>query len=87
MKGLLKEMHKSFLNKDGNGYSARKLSAFIIMLCISVAHFSWLRNSFLNNDYSLLSEVLIIDFGFVSVALGLTTYEQVAKWKNPKKDE
>ena len=34
------------------------------------------------SDFSLLPEVLIIDFSFVSIALGLCTIEQIIKLKN-----
>lgn len=52
-----------------------------------IAHISWLKNSFINDDFSLLSEILMIDFGFVSVLLGLKTFEGLQKNKGNNTSE
>jgi len=59
------------------GASARKVSAFSIMLCIIVAHAAWIKKCFMENDFSLLTTVLTIDYAFVGTLLGLTTYEKI----------
>jgi len=57
--------------KMGNsGYSSRKLTAFTIISCIVAAHVKWLCMG----DFSLIGEVLIIDYGFVAALFGMTTY-------------
>lgn len=75
---------KEFLNKiwaafdtHSKGFSARKLTAFIIVMCIVVAHIAWLKNAFQKDDFSLLEVVLVIDYSFVAALLGLTTYENI----------
>lgn len=62
------------LDTDTKGMSARKASAFVIIVCVLAAHVAWLRNAFNNNDFSLLTSVLTIDYGFIALLLGLTTW-------------
>lgn len=69
------------------GFSSKKLSAFAVMLCVLVAHIAWLKNAFQTNNFTLLAEILIIDYGAVSVFLGLTTYEKIKKTKDEKPTE
>jgi hypothetical protein len=71
---------KSFKNEEG-GYSSRKLSAAIVMLCVVVAHVSWLKRCFMTDDFSLLENVLIIDYSFITSMLGLTTWSSMQKNK------
>lgn len=73
---------KEFFNKivsafdnHSRGFSARKLSAFVIILCVIVCHIKWFRS----DRWEYLGEVLALDYGFVCVCLGLTTYEQIKK--------
>jgi len=67
------------LDTHSKGYSARKLSAFVVILCIIAAHIAWLKNAFIKDDFNLLEGVLIIDYGFISLCLGMTTYESIKK--------
>lgn len=69
MKNILNKLVSS-LDNHTKGYSARKLSAFAVMLCVIAAHIKWLSLG----DFSLLGEILIIDYGFVAALLGMTTY-------------
>lgn len=65
----MKDIIDSF--KMGNtGFSSRKLTAFTIISCIVAAHIKWLCMG----DFSLIGEVLIIDYGFVAALFGMTTY-------------
>lgn len=65
----MKNIIESF--KMGNtGFSSRKLTAFTIISCIVAAHIKWLCMG----DFSLIGEVLIIDYGFVAALFGMTTY-------------
>lgn len=65
----MKDIIDSF--KMGNsGYSSRKLTAFTIIACVVAAHVKWLCIG----DFSLIGEVLIIDYGFVAALFGMTTY-------------
>jgi hypothetical protein len=65
-----------------NSFSARKLSAFVVMACVVAAHIKWLSLG----NFTQLEMVLTIDYGFISVCLGLTTYEAIKKKEEPKKD-
>ena len=71
---------------DKGGYSARKLTSATIILMVVVAHIIWLKHCFVHEDFSLLSEVLIIDYGFVAALLGMTTYSQNVLNKQNKND-
>lgn len=65
----MKDILDSF--KMGNtGFSSRKLTAFTIIACVVAAHIKWLCMG----DFSLIGEVLIIDYGFVAALFGMTTY-------------
>lgn len=83
MKNIIYWIKGSF-EIDG-GASARKLSAFTVILLIVIAHIKWFKNSLIANDFSLLPEVLAIDFGYIAAALGMKTYESVQKMKNENK--
>jgi hypothetical protein len=71
---------------DKGGYSARKLTSATIILMVVIAHSIWLKHCFTKEDFSLLSEVLIIDYGFVAALLGMTTYSQNVLNKQNKND-
>jgi hypothetical protein len=71
---------------DKGGYSARKLTSATIILMVVIAHIIWLKHCFTKEDFSLLSEVLIIDYGFVAALLGMTTYSQNVLNKQNKND-
>lgn len=67
---------KSFgMNEDG--FSARKMTAFVITLLIVYIHYKWLKSCYNNNQFGLLPEVLLIDFTALLSLLGLTTWERV----------
>lgn len=72
------------LDDNTKGFSSRKLSAFAIMVCIVIAHIAWIKKCFMLEDFTLLTTVLTIDYGFIATLLGLTTY---SKLKSKKEDE
>jgi len=65
----MKQIIESF-KMGSSGFSSRKLTAFSIIACIIAAHVKWLCMG----DFSLIGEVLIIDYGFVAALFGMTTY-------------
>lgn len=71
------------LSTDSEGYSARKLSAFVIILCIIAAHIKWITLG----NFQQLEMVLTIDYSFVAGLLGMTTYETITKIKKNKNPE
>lgn len=79
MKNILNKLISS-LDNHTKGYSARKLSAFAVMLCVIAAHIKWLSIG----DFSLLGEILIIDYGFVAALLGMTTYQNIKQTNSPQ---
>ena len=83
----MKEIYNKFLGSfdtvTKNSFSARKLTAFTIVVLVIVGHVIWIKNSHLKSDFSLLPEILLIDYGMISVCLGLTTFENI-KLKNEK---
>ena len=72
-------------NKKNKGFSARKISVLVIMVCIIFIHASWLKHAFLREDFEYMIEVLVIDSLFVLLLLGIVTIEQVSKLKNGNK--
>jgi hypothetical protein len=67
---------KSFGVHEG-GFSARKLTAFVVTLLIVYTHYKWLKSCYNNNHFDLLPQVLLIDFTALLSLLGLTTWERV----------
>jgi len=61
------------LDNTNNGYSARKLTAFVIVSLVVLAHVKWLNLG----DLTQLGEVLIIDYTFISALFGMTTYQKL----------
>lgn len=87
----MKELLSSLADKIGNsfsnnekGWSARKLTAFIITVIVVFAHIKWLSSCYKNGDFGLLPEILIIDFSTILSLLGLTTWERVKTRKDDK---
>ena len=81
MKELLIKLQSAF-DTHSKGFSARKLTAFAITLCVFVAHIAWIKSAFQKEDFSLLEGILIIDYAFIGGLLGLTTYEAIKKQGN-----
>jgi hypothetical protein len=67
------------LDNTNHGYSARKLTAFVIVSLVVLAHVKWLNLG----DLTQLGEVLIIDYTFISALFGMTTYQKL-KSNEPK---
>jgi hypothetical protein len=74
MKEILTKLANSFDNTN-DGFSARKLTAFTLVVCIC-----WLHYKFVTPDNAV--EYLIIDLLGVLILLGIITIEQVIKLKN-----
>ena len=60
-----------------DGFSARKMTAFVVTLLIVYTHYKWLKSCYNNNHFDLLPQVLLIDFTALLSLLGLTTWEKV----------
>lgn len=72
MKDILNKL-LSALDTHSVGFSARKLSAFVIIICCIAAHVKWMALG----DFTQLTTVLTIDYGFIGLCLGLTTFEKI----------
>ncbi len=90
----------SSFDNHSSGASSKKLTAFALVVCVLLAHISWLKNSHAHNDYSLLTTILTIDFAFISTLFGIniadkklngnssvTTTAEVVKDENSIKTE
>lgn len=86
MKNFVRKIVGSLDTVTKDAFSARKLSAFVAMACAVAAEIVWLKHAYNREDFALLGEVLMIDFFFVSVCLGLTTWEKF-KLKEPKNEK
>lgn len=63
------------LDTHSTGFSARKMSAFVVVCCVIAAHIKWMALGNLTD----LGTVLTIDYTFIASLLGLTTYEAIKK--------
>jgi hypothetical protein len=79
LKEILNNLLDSF-KTNANGFSARKISAFAIIVMVISLHIKW----FNSDKWEYVGEILALDFAFVSVALGMTTYEAIKKNTIPK---
>lgn len=77
MKNILDNILKS-LDNHSKGFSARKLSALVVIILVVIAHVKWIYKA----DFSLLTEVLMLDYGFIGVCLGMTTFEAIKNKQN-----
>lgn len=68
---------KSFTNDKG-GWSARKLTAFALMVCVAYIHYKYV-------DITISVEVLIVDLSAVLLCLGLVTASNIIELKNGSK--
>ena len=85
----IKEVYEGIIgsldNKKNKGFSARKISVLVVMICVIFIHLSWLKHAFLREDYDYIIEILTIDSLFVLLLLGIVTMEQITKLKNGSK--
>lgn len=68
----------SGLDTHSVGFSARKMSAFVVIICCIAAHVKWIALG----DFKELDMVLTIDYGFISLCLGMTTYQAIKNGNN-----
>jgi nitrogen fixation/metabolism regulation signal transduction histidine kinase len=91
IKDKITELYKGIIgsldNKKNSGFSARKISVLVIMVCIILIHLSWLKHAFLREDYEYIIEILSIDSLFVLLLLGIVTMEQITKLKGSRTTE
>ena len=91
MKNKIAEIYNGLIgsldNKKNTGFSARKISVLVVMVCVIFIHVSWLKHAFLREDYEYIIEILTIDSLFVLLLLGIVTIEQISKLKNGSKNE
>lgn len=74
-------LKNSLNNKKDEGFSARKLTAFIIVACIVFMHIEW------GIDSKFTVEILICDLVGVAFFLGLITMDQIIRFKNENKKQ
>lgn len=82
MKDLIQKILSSF-DTHTLGFSARKLSAFTIIICVVVAHVKWTALA----DFSQLTTILTIDYSFIALCLGMTTFEAIKNKQINKENE
>lgn len=78
MKKILSGLFDSFKMNE-IGFSSRKLTAFVIVILITIIHIKWIMIGNLNE----IEMVLTIDYAFISALFGMTTFQNV---KSIKKD-
>lgn len=73
MKDFFRKIIGSLDTHSKDVFSARKLSAAIVILMVVIAHIKWFKS----DRWEYLGEVLTIDFTFIALCLGLTTWEAI----------
>lgn len=74
-------------NITKNAFSARKLTALVIMVAVIVGHGFYYKHCYIKEDFSIYTYVLMIDYCAVAFFLGIVTAEQIIKLKNGKEEE
>jgi type IV secretory pathway VirB2 component (pilin) len=81
MKKILEDLLNSFKgNKEG--FSSRKLTAFVLVIVVIIIHGKWL----MIGNLSQLEMVLTIDYTFIAALFGMTTFSSI-KNASLKKEE
>lgn len=65
---------------QNKGASARKLSAFVIIIMVVITHIKWFKSE----HWEYLTIVLGLDFTFILVCLGLATWQAVKQTPHEK---
>lgn len=72
----MKEIIDNLLNSFSDnkvGYSSKRLTAFMLTVCIVAIHAKWI----LLGDFSQIEMVLTIDYSMIATLFGLTTYQKI----------
>jgi hypothetical protein len=77
---------RSLDNTQNSGYSARKLTALAIVICVIAGHVIYYKHCFTKEDFTIYATILTIDYFAIAFFLGLVTIEQIIKLKNGKED-
>jgi hypothetical protein len=80
LKNIIQGVIDSFNNKQNEGMSARKLTAFLFSLLIIYIHVKFI-------DITNVIDALLIDSGTLLLLLGIITMEQIIKFKNGDKEQ
>lgn len=81
-----KNFSDSLKNTDG-GWSGRKLTAFALTLCVVAMHVAYYRYALMLGNFSLFTEVLIIDLVGIGFFLGLVTVANIIELRTGRKSE
>ncbi len=76
---MIKQLLGSFDNIPKQGFSARKLTAFALMVCIAFIHFKYV-------DKDNAIEAMIIDLSGVLLCLGIVTAQNIIEFKQGGKN-
>lgn len=80
---IIEKLIGSFDTKADNGFSARKLTAFVLVVCIVLIHIKYL----IWGSFDQMEMVLTIDYTFVATLFGMTTYQSIKTPKNDNKQD
>jgi hypothetical protein len=80
MKEFFDKLIGSLDNKPGSGFSGKKLTALVLVVCVLAAHIKWITLG----DFSQLISVLTCDYAFISVLFGINEYSKNKKNENDK---
>lgn len=76
MRKIISDIYNGVLGSMDNtnkGFSARKVSAFVVIVLVIVTHIKWFKL----DKWEYLAEVLFLDFTFILVCLGLATWQNI----------
>ncbi len=86
-KTFWKRLVRSADNITTWAFSARKLTALAIMICVLVGHGIYYKHCYTKEDFAIFDVILIIDYIAIAFFLGLVTVQQIVEFKTGKKNE
>ena len=78
MRNIFRKILGSLDTHTKDSFSARKLSAAVTMALVIVLHFKWFKS----DRWEYIAEILLLDFTFILVCLGLATWQYLKQNKN-----
>jgi hypothetical protein len=77
----------NILNNKKIGYSAKKVTAIVILVCVVIMHVCYCKFALANADFSLFATILGVDFATILTLFGINEYNKVQINKSQKTDK
>lgn len=80
-KKILSNISNSLKDPQSGNWSPKVVTACAVAGVIIIAQLVWVKYAFLHENFDQLQNLLLIDYGYLSVAFGLRTIEKMQATK------